>query len=67
MNLKKWMKENGINSTILSKMLEKSGVIIDRTTIIKYTNGIRTPRLKTALAIEKITLRKVTCKELLGK
>lgn len=61
MKLKTWMEKHKID---ISAMAEKLGV--DRSSVHKYIDGTRTPRLSIAAKIEKITKGKVTCSELLG-
>lgn len=60
MKLKKWMERNHID---ISSMAEKLGV--DRSSVHKYLDGTRTPRLSIAAKIEEITDGEVTCTELL--
>lgn len=61
MKLKKWMDLNSYSVKDLADELE-----VDRTSISKYINGTRTPRLELAVKIELFTEGEVMASELLG-
>lgn len=62
MKLKTWLKRNNKSLREFARELN-----IDHTSLHKYITGDRTPRLNTALKIEKATKGNVTCSDLVGK